>query len=294
MELLQLQYFQVIARTQNISAAAKELHIAQPSLSQLLKRLEMEVGTPLFNRVGKHIELNTYGVIFLKHVNEMFASLDNASLEIRSLQGLSSKTVNLSVLAASMLLPDIYRELKGADSGLLLHILQNSRKHSPAKDELVISSDWKLPSDSSCCHILLEEEIRLALPKGHPLLEKPSICLKDLAGEPFISLAADSSLSGILSHYFTAGFFEPNITTYIDNPDIMRKLLTAHAGLAFIPTLTWRGFSSGDVLLRRVKDLPMKRYLILYWNANAFLTPSIRLCRDVIIDFFTKYNLQGQ
>ncbi len=49
MELLQLQYFQVIARTQNISAAAEQLHISQPSLSQILKRLEQEVGAPLFD-----------------------------------------------------------------------------------------------------------------------------------------------------------------------------------------------------------------------------------------------------
>ena len=60
MELLQLQYFQVIARTQNISAAAEQLHISQPSLSQILKRLEQEVGAPLFDRVGKRIVLNLW------------------------------------------------------------------------------------------------------------------------------------------------------------------------------------------------------------------------------------------
>lgn len=294
MELLQLQYFQVIARTQNISAAANELHISQPSLSQLLKRLELEMGTPLFNRVGKHIELNTYGIIFLKYVNEIFASLDNAEMEIQAIRNLSAKTVNLSVMSASMLLPDIYCELKNTDPTLLLHILQNGQEHLPRRDELIISSDWKLPSDTSSNHVLLEEEIQLALPKEHPLLGKSSICLEDLSGESFISLSPDSSLSRILSHYFSTVFFEPDITTYIDNPDIMRKLLTAHAGLAFIPTLTWHGFSSGDVILRRVENLPMKRFLILSWNANAFLTPSIRLCRDVIINFFTRYSLPDQ
>ncbi len=70
MELLQLEYFKMIAKTQNISAAAKELHVVQPSLSQLLKRLEQEVGVPLFDRVGKHIQLNTYGQVFLKYTEE--------------------------------------------------------------------------------------------------------------------------------------------------------------------------------------------------------------------------------
>lgn len=110
MELLQLQYFQVIARTQNISAAAEQLHISQPSLSQILKRLEQEVGAPLFDRVGKRIVLNAYGAVLLKHVEKVFTALDNAALEIQTLCGTASKTVNLSILSASMLLPDLYRE----------------------------------------------------------------------------------------------------------------------------------------------------------------------------------------
>lgn len=288
MELLQLQYFQVIARTQNISAAANELHISQPSLSQLLKRLEQEIGTPLFDRVGKRIELNSCGAIFLKYVEEVFTALDNAALEIQTLKQTASKTVSVSILAASMLLPDLYHEIKSADPSVLLHILQNDQEHLPYPDELIIASDWKPPADASACRILLEEEIRLALPLGHPLLEKPSICLDDLTDEPFVSLSPDSSLTRILSHYFTGRNYTPNITTYIDNPDIMRKLLNARAGLAFIPTLTWYGFSSSHILLRKVEDLPMKRFLLLQWNPDAYLTPSVLLCRDVIIRYFSR------
>lgn len=287
MELLQLQYFQVIARTQNISAAAAQLHISQPSLSQILKRLEQEAGAPLFDRVGKRIVLNAYGAVFLKHVEEAFTALDNATAEIQTLRGTASKTVNLSILSASMLLPDLYQEIKKADPSVLLHILQIDQERLPGPNELVISSDWKLPADTAACHILLEEEIQLALPSEHPLLARASIRLEDLAGEPFISLSSGSSLARILSHYFADRNFRPDITTYIDNPDIMRKLLAAQAGLAFVPTLTWRGLSSNGIQMRPVDDLPMRRFLLLRWNPDAFLTPSVILCRNVIIQYFT-------
>lgn len=287
MELLQLQYFQVIARTQNISAAAAQLHISQPSLSQILKRLEQEAGAPLFDRVGKRIVLNAYGTVFLKHVEEAFTALDNATTEIQTLRGTASKTVNLSILSASMLLPDLYQEIKKADPSILLHILQIDQERLPGPNELVISSDWKLPADTAACHILLEEEIQLALPAGHPLLVRASIRLEDLAGEPFISLSSGSSLARILSHYFADRNFRPDITTYIDNPDIMRKLLAAQAGLAFVPTLTWRGLSSNGIQMRPVEDLPMRRFLLLRWNPDAFLTPSVIMCRNVIIQYFT-------
>lgn len=287
MELLQLQYFQVIARTQNISAAAAQLHISQPSLSQILKRLEQEAGAPLFDRVGKRIVLNAYGTVFLKHVEEAFTALDNATTEIQTLRGTASKTVNLSILSASMLLPDLYQEIKKADPSILLHILQIDQERLPGPNELIISSDWKLPADTAACHILLEEEIQLALPAEHPLLARPYICLEDLAGETFISLSSGSSLARILSHYFADRNFRPDITTYIDNPDIMRKLLAAQAGLAFVPTLTWRGLSSNGIQMRPVEDLPMRRFLLLRWNPDAFLTPSVILCRNVIIQYFT-------
>lgn len=288
MELLQLQYFQAIAKTQNISAAAKELHIAQPSLSQALKRLEQETGVPLFDRIGKHVRLNTYGRIFLKYTEEVFSALDNASLEIQSFRGQDDKTVHLSILAASMLLPDIYRKIQAADPDIRLHIRQNDQKHFPHKKEFILSSDWKLPDNMSSCRVLLEEDIQLALPASHPLAKQPAIRLNDLTGNPFLSLSPGSSLSRILNHYFAISNYQPDVITYIDNPDIMRKLLTAHAGLAFIPVRTWKGFSHGNVVLRPIENLAMKRFLLLSWKADSFLTPSMLLCRDVITDYFSQ------
>ena len=73
MELLQLQYFRELARNGHLSKTAEALHIAQPSLSQTLKRLESEIGVPLFDRVGNRIVLNDSGRIFLKYTDEIFA-----------------------------------------------------------------------------------------------------------------------------------------------------------------------------------------------------------------------------
>lgn len=288
MELLQLQYFQVIARIGSISQAAKELHISQPALSQTLKRLEQEVGTPLFDRTGKGLALNVCGEIFQKHVGDIFSSLENAGLEIQAARGRESKKVKLCMMAASMLLPDLYQEIKQADPSVLIHVVQKDGGHLPEQNELVISSEWEAKERDSC-RILLEEEIRLALPDDHPLVRKPAVYRKDLEDEPFISLSSDSSLTKILSRYFSQYDFEPNISACIDNPDIMRKLLASKAGLGFIPVSTWDGFSAGGVVIRRVEDMPMKRVLILSWNPVAHLSSAVQCCRDVILDYFSRF-----
>ena len=82
MELIQLTYFKTVARLGKISAAAQELFLSPPALSISISRLEKELGTQLFDRSGNRISLNAQGEIFLRHVNEVFATLDRARNEL--------------------------------------------------------------------------------------------------------------------------------------------------------------------------------------------------------------------
>ena len=75
MELLQLHYFKVVARTESITKASEELYITQPALSKNISRLENEVGARLFDRVGNRIQLNQFGMAFLKHINKVSSEL---------------------------------------------------------------------------------------------------------------------------------------------------------------------------------------------------------------------------
>ncbi|MGA5199502.1 LysR family transcriptional regulator, partial [Streptomyces exfoliatus] len=83
MDLLQLRYFQAVARYEHISRAAEELRVAQPSLSRTLGRLEAELGSPLFDRQGRRIRLNQYGAIFLRHVDRALRELDDGRRALR-------------------------------------------------------------------------------------------------------------------------------------------------------------------------------------------------------------------
>ena len=74
MELTQLQYFRTVARIQNITRAAKALHISQPALSRAISRLEEELDASLFERSGNRITLSPSGVAFLNRVDQIFNS----------------------------------------------------------------------------------------------------------------------------------------------------------------------------------------------------------------------------
>ena len=81
MNLLQLKYFQEVARYQNITKTAEILHVSQPSLSTSIKHLEEELGIELFDRKGKSIVLNEDGQNFLRDINSVFELLNRNQMK---------------------------------------------------------------------------------------------------------------------------------------------------------------------------------------------------------------------
>ena len=286
MELLQLQYFRELARNGHLSRTAEALHIAQPSLSQTIKRLESEVGIPLFDRVCNRIVLNDSGRIFLKYTDQIFAALDHAALELEEIQGREEKTVTLYICSASMFLPEIVRLIQQADPEIRLRIFCKSPADRSGFPALCVTSSPVRPAQSSSSSLLLRERIKAALPAEHPLAAKRELTWKDLEQEPFLCLDGESDLTQALHHFFRMKGIEPNTTICADTPSVMRDLLRLNLGIAFIPEYTWHGFAPDTVVLRTVRDLPMERFLLLSWEKQVYQTHAWKTCRDIIAEYF--------
>ncbi|SEM54818.1 regulatory helix-turn-helix protein, lysR family [Paenibacillus sp. OV219] len=96
MELLQLKYFQTVARLEHMTKAAEELNIAQPSLSQTIARLEEDIGVALFDRKGRAIRLNRFGQVFLERVEHILQSIDESVREVRDMSGMNRGIIKLA------------------------------------------------------------------------------------------------------------------------------------------------------------------------------------------------------
>lgn len=95
MNIEQLRYFQLTASFQHMSKAADMLNISQPALGSNIRRLEIELGVPLFDRVGRNIVLNSYGEEFLKSANSIIDIWSEATIKLKSY------SVSFSVWAAA-------------------------------------------------------------------------------------------------------------------------------------------------------------------------------------------------
>ncbi len=81
MELLQLKYFEKVATLENMTRAAKELHISQPALSNSIMRLEQELGVKFFDRTSRSIKLNKQGVYMLSKVKKILTMVDSITAD---------------------------------------------------------------------------------------------------------------------------------------------------------------------------------------------------------------------
>lgn len=82
MDMMQLQYFKIIAETGSLTKAAKQLHISQPAMSLMLKKFEEELNVELFDRTPNRIKLNKTGEIALIHVNNILRNVDQMKSDL--------------------------------------------------------------------------------------------------------------------------------------------------------------------------------------------------------------------
>ncbi|HIR12305.1 MAG TPA: hypothetical protein IAB31_00065 [Candidatus Choladousia intestinavium] len=254
---------------------------------------EKEVGTPLFDRIGKRIRLNKYGEIFLRYSDEILTLLDRIPMEIEAEQIREQNSVLLIMEAASMLLPELYDQILSSAREIRLSILQNCPHREPQNNQLILSASWEPPcKEENSSLILLKEKIRLAVPAGHPLAGKKNISLDAIRRETFLSLSPERPLSKILEHYYFIYGFRPESITYMDDPKVLTRLLSSDLSVSFLPASTWEPMDQSFVL-RDVEGLSMYQYLLLSWRPDLPLTPAARRCRQKICDFFTRYNSPG-
>ncbi|MFB9328167.1 LysR substrate-binding domain-containing protein [Paenibacillus aurantiacus] len=288
MELLQLKYFQTAARLQHMTKAAQSLHISQPALSKMIAALEAELGAKLFERTNKSIRLSEHGKLFLHHVDIALQSLEDGKLQLQDAVGASSSFITLDVRVSSHLLPDLLAEFRKEYPQAQFHLLQHAAllKEGMPQSDLCLSDGAAPPSESSVS--LLEEDIVVAVPAGHPLASREQVSLKELKQESFITLPPGKSLRETTDAFCRLAGFTPRIRFESDDPATVRGLIRAGQGVAFLPAITWGGSTGPGVVQLKLAESYCKRSISLSWPSERYMTQTTAKFRDFTIRYFAK------
>ena len=238
----ELRWYVVLAETENVTAAASRLHVTQPTLSRALGRLELELGTPLFDRVGRRLRLNRYGAILLAHARRSLDELNAASDRIASLVDPEHGTIRLAFLhsVASWLVPDLLRRYREQVPGVQFEL-----KEAPGHEVLgavvtgradlgVVSS--RAESSELGWHTLQRERLCLAVPAGHRLARRRETRLAEAARERFVMPRSEIGLREISDELCARSGFAPHVAVETTEISTMEGLVTAGLGVAIVPS----------------------------------------------------------
>ena len=295
MDLLQLKYFQVVARLENITRAAEELHIAQPSLSKTIARLEESLGVPLFERAGKRIHLNQFGETFLRRVDRSFSELENGQRELADLAGLESRSITVGV-SSSRLLPNFLKEYLTCNASVkfrLRHIANQQELENQLLNGKIDLSIFFSPSMHSeiHCEPLLVEEIFLAVPPNHRLADRTKIQLSEVANDSFINVTTDLEFWTTTNNFCLQAGFTPNIVFEIESLDVIVSLVNAGLGVAFLPACWYQGSNSKSSPIHLQIETPAcQRTFWLSWKKERYVSKLTRNFTKFALEYFSSAN----
>lgn len=235
MELSQLKYFCAVAENLHVTKTAKQFHIAQPALTQSIKRLEKELGVPLFLNKGRNIVLSEYGSFVYQQVAPVISTLEQLPALLDKKKEKESCTLRLNVRAASTLITQSIIEYKHQYGQVDFQLFQHQAMNT-CDFEIFTTESGRLKEDDET--FVFKEGLLLGVGK-QVKLNQSEVDLRDLKELDFISLSNEKELRQICDMFCLQAGFQPNIVFETDSYLAVQNCIRADIGVGFIPEFTW-------------------------------------------------------
>jgi len=242
MELRQLRYFAAVAEQRHFTRAAAQLHVAQPALSQQIRRLEHELGMTLLDRTSRSVRVTEAGEAVLRRARRALAEADAIGADLDALRGLRTGRVLVGAIQAlgPFDLPGLLAAFRTEHPGIDLILREETTQEMLAllaADELdlAIAAIEPPPPREFATQALYEEDLVLALPPSHPLATRARLALSDLPDEPFILFREGSGLRATTERALAAAGLQPRARLESTELSRVRALVARGLGVAIMP-----------------------------------------------------------
>ena len=234
-----MRYFAAVAEHGAIRAASRELNVASSAVNRQILWLEDSLGVPLFERVGRRLQLSPAGEILLRHVTHVFRDFEQTTSELDALKGLKRGIVRIASVesVATELLSDLAASFGKSYPDIQLRITVT---HSDKIARLITDSDADIgfsfdPPDDDLLEInyYRDFEIGVVTTKDHPLAKFPACSLEDCLQYPVILPSKGLSLRHALDRLLADSEQEPSVFAEVSTLHMMRRLTARGLGVCF-------------------------------------------------------------
>jgi DNA-binding transcriptional LysR family regulator len=290
-DMQEMRWFRSVADGTTVTETAASARITQPALSRALARIEHEVGTALFQRVGRVLRLTPAGQMFKTHVDAILERYDRGLYEVGALVDPEAGMIPLAFLhtLGTWLVPPLISDFRDryprarfelkqhGETGLIEELL-----HGTA-DLVIASCDPGHPALR--WQRLLVEPLRLAVPPDHRLARRRRVRLAEVADEPFILLRPEYALRVTTEQLCHQAGFTPHVGFEGEEVETLRGLVTAGLGVSLLPApQSGMAAAQPSAPHLRVTDVDSTRDIGLSWLADRTLPPASENFRRHVIE----------
>jgi len=287
--LRQFRVFEAVARHLSFSRAAEELHLSQPAVSMQVRGIEVILGVPLTEQLGKKIFLTEAGREVLHASQAITARLDDLQANLAQLRGIDSGRLNLAATSTvNAVATDILARFRGRHSGVSIHLDVSNRAavlNLLATNHTDLAIMGQVPEDLGLeATRFMDNPLVVIAPPDHPLVGQKNISVESLAAESFLVREAGSGTRGAMERFFAARGLEIRSSMEMSSNEAIKQAVQAGLGLGILSLQTLEM----ELALKRlavldVEGFPILRHWYIVHRADERLSPVALAFKEFVL-----------
>lgn len=285
-----MRVFAAVARYRSFTRAARELHLTQPAVSQQMKLLEAQAGLPLFEHVGRKIDLTEAGAELLRYANQATDLIREAGEALAAMRGLRRGVLKLgAVSTAKYFAPSLLSAFTPAYPEVTIRFSVGNREEiikQLAANETDIVIMGRPPRELvTVAEAFAKHPLVIIAAPDHPLAKKRRIALKQLGTENFVIREEGSGTRASMEHVFREHGVRFRAGMEVDSNETIKQAVMAGMGLSFISIHTISlELAAGKLVLLDVAGLPVIRDWYVIHLRDKRLSPIATAFRSFLLE----------
>lgn len=291
MDLLHLEHFLAVVDEGTLTRAAERVNRSQPAISQSLRRLEEEVGSPLFARDMQKVALTEAGRVLADYARRLLTMRDDALRHVSELRTLKAGCLSIAAheAAAVYLLPAPLRSYLNQFPNIKVSIRRSRPAEIPRQvmdREVDIGFVKEEPAfrELHWVDVHVDEMVLVAAPR-HPFATRTDVQVKDLGSEPFVIHQQCMATTDRIMQFFEQHGTRCRVVAELWSFENVKHFVREQVGLAIVPGVTVRQELADGTLVRvALSSLEMPRRTLMVYRDQGYVSDSaselIRMVRN--------------
>jgi DNA-binding transcriptional LysR family regulator len=281
----QLRAFLAIVESGSLGRAAESLHLSQPALSRIVKRLETQLQAQLFERHSTGMELTSFGQALLPYATHLSTETNLAIEEINALRGLGRGTIRVGAVASAaiMLLPEVLNRILSRWPSLQVQVVEaveDKLALALSHNDIDVALAGPIPESQDIQRVAehkFGDRHAVITSVSHPLQRRKDLSISDLAGMAWVMPPDEAEPRRQFNSLVKRlGAAAPHVTIETRSPSVIKAIVARTLFLGWLPEPLFAAEqASGLIRPLAVREMNMERRFFVYRRRRSFTSPAM-------------------